>query len=88
LDFGYNIEIGDNVFINYGCVFLDCNKIKIGNGTLLVPNVQIYSAAHPTDHRIRQKGLEYALPVTTGNDCRLGGGVIVCPGVTIGDIQR
>lgn len=52
-DYGYNIEVGDNVFVNYNCTILDCNKVVIGNNVLIAPNVQIYSATHPTDYKIR-----------------------------------
>lgn len=85
IDYGYNIELGNNVFINYGATILDCNKVKIGDNVLIGPNVQIYSATHPTDHKIRQKNLEFAEKITIGNDVWIGGGVIICKGVTIGN---
>lgn len=84
-DYGYNIIIKDKVFINYNCVFLDCNQIKIGEKTLIGPAVQIYTAAHPVNPVVRSSGLEYALPVVVGNNVWIGGGTIICPGVTIGD---
>lgn len=85
VDYGYNIEIGNNVFINYGTTILDCNKITIGDNVLLGPNVQIYSATHPTDYKIRQQHLELAEQITIGNDVWIGGSAIICKGVTIGN---
>lgn len=83
-DYGYNIELGDNVFMNYNCTILDCNKVVIGNNVLIAPNVQIYSATHPTDYRVRLQELEMAYPITIEDNVWIGGGVIICPGVTIG----
>ncbi len=85
-DYGSNIYLGDRVLFNFNCVLLDVCKIEIGDDTLLAPNVQIYAATHPLDWRIRKHGgPELGKPVRIGGDCWLGGGVIVCPGVTIGD---
>lgn len=83
-DYGYNIEIGDEVFMNYGCVILDVAPVKIGDRTLLAPYVQIYTATHPKDWSVRARKLEYGIPVTIGSDVWIGGGAIICPGVTIG----
>lgn len=83
-DYGYNILIGRNVFVNYDCVFLDCNRITIGDDVQIGPAVQIYTAQHPTDPETRRSGLEYALPVVIGDNAWIGGGTIVCPGVMIG----
>ncbi|AQT67605.1 Maltose O-acetyltransferase [Anaerohalosphaera lusitana] len=84
-DYGYNIILGDGVFINFNCTILDSMEIRIGDGTLIGPGVHIYSATHPTDPKVRAKGLENAKPVTIGSNIWIGGGVIVCPGVRIGD---
>lgn len=84
-DYGYNIEVGDHVFVNYDCIFLDCSKIIIGSNVLIAPNVQFYTATHPTDYRTRLKGLEYALPIIIGNNVWIGGGAIICPGIHIGN---
>ncbi len=84
-DYGYNIKIGDRVFMNFNCVVLDITPVTIGSRTLIGPNVQIYAATHPTDHTERANGLEYGKPVTIGEDVWIGGGSIICPGVTIGD---
>jgi maltose O-acetyltransferase len=84
-DYGYNISIGARTFINYDSVLLDCNRITIGEEVQIAPGVHIYTATHPLDAAIRRSGLEYALPVIIGDGVWLGGGVIVCPGVTIGE---
>ena len=84
-DYGTNILIGDNVFFNFNCVVLDVMRVKIGSRTLLGPNVQVYTATHPMDYRERAAGLEYARPVTIGEDVWIGGSAVICPGVKIGD---
>jgi maltose O-acetyltransferase len=84
-DYGYNISIGARSFVNYDCVLLDCNRITIGIEVQIAPGVHIYTATHPLDASTRRSGLEYALPVTIGDGVWLGGGTIVCPGVTIGE---
>lgn len=84
-DYGFNILAGEQVFINYDCVILDCNTVRLGDRVLLAPKVQIYTATHPLDPAQRAEGWEFALPVTIGNDVWIGGGAIICPGVTIGD---
>jgi maltose O-acetyltransferase len=84
-DYGYNMIIGEKVFFNFNCVVLDVTFVKIGSRTLFGPNVQIYTATHPIDYRERASGLEYAKPITIGEDVWVGGSAIICPGVTIGD---
>lgn len=84
-DYGFNIEIGARTFINYDCVLLDCNRIKIGDEVQIAPGVHIYTASHPLDARQRRSGVEFALPVTIGDGVWLGGGTIVCPGVSVGE---
>ncbi|HVE79205.1 MAG TPA: sugar O-acetyltransferase [Gemmatimonadaceae bacterium] len=83
-DYGANLRIGRNVFVNFDCVFLDCNVITIGDDVQIGPAVQLYTAQHPTDPAQRRALLEYALPITIGENAWIGGGAIVCPGVTIG----
>jgi maltose O-acetyltransferase len=83
-DFGCHIYAGENLFINYDCVILDCNEVRFGNNVMLAPKVQIYTAYHPLDPEIRRSGLEMAAPIVIGDDVWIGGGVIICPGVTIG----
>lgn len=84
-DYGAHIHIGHNAFINFNCIFLDCARVTIGHNFRCGPNVQLYAAYHPLDAVERDKGPELARPITIGNSVWLGGGVIVCPGVTIGD---
>lgn len=84
-EFGSNIHIGDDVYINFGCVILDCAKVTIGEHTLLGPNVGLYAANHSTDAEERINGGCYGKPISIGKNCWLGGDVKVVPGVTIGD---
>ncbi len=84
-DYGYNIEVGEDFFANYNCVILDCAKVTIGNNVMLAPNVAIYTAGHPLHYEPRNKEIEYAFPVTIGNNVWIGGNVVINPGVTIGD---
>lgn len=84
-DYGCHIFAGDNLYINYDCTILDCNRVYLGNNVLIAPKVQIYTAYHPTDPELRLTGKELAASVTIGDNVWLGGGVIVCPGVTIGN---
>jgi maltose O-acetyltransferase len=83
-DYGCHIEVGDNFFANFNCVFLDCNYIKMGNNVFLGPSVQVYAANHPVIAAERIKGPELAVPITVGDNVWIGGGTIICPGVTIG----
>lgn len=66
-------------------MILDCAKVKIGNNVMFGPNVSVYTAGHPLDKETRNSGLEYAHPITIGNDVWIGGNVVILPGVTIGD---
>ncbi|WEA01100.1 sugar O-acetyltransferase [Mucilaginibacter sp. SJ] len=84
-DYGFNIIAGDNLFLNFNCIILDCARVTFGDNVFLAPNVQLYTAYHPVIAAERIKGPEYAAPITIGNNVWLGGGVIVCPGVIIGD---
>jgi len=84
-DYGYNIEIGENFYSNHNLVILDANKVKFGDNVFIAPNCGFYTAGHPLDAETRNKGLEYAKPITVGNNVWIGGNVVVLPGVTIGD---
>jgi maltose O-acetyltransferase len=84
-DFGYNIRLGDGVFLNFNCVILDVVEVSIGDRTQIGPAVQIYAADHPRDAKTRAEGLEFGRPVKIGADVWIGGGAIIVPGVTIGD---
>lgn len=83
-DYGFNIEIGDRVFFNFNCVVLDVARVRIGNDVLFGPAVQVYTATHPLDWRVRRQRLELARPVDIGSDVWVGGGAIIQPGVSIG----
>lgn len=94
-DYGRNIFIGNNVSINMNCTFVDCNQITIGNNVMIASNVQIYTATHPIelDKRLTPNWTPesgehfcqvYSLPVTIGDGCWIGGGVIILPGIKVG----
>jgi maltose O-acetyltransferase len=84
-DYGWNTTLGERVYVNAHCVFLDCARIEIGALTLLGPGVKLCAATHPLDPVGRESGLESALPIVLGRNVWLGAGVVVGPGVTIGD---
>ena len=84
-DYGVNISVGENFFANYGCTILDVNKVTIGKNCMIAPNVCIFSATHPVRAEERYNGVELGLPVTIGDNCWIGGGAIINPGVTIGN---
>ena len=84
-DYGYNIEIGENFYSNVNCVILDGAKVKFGDNVFVAPNCGFYTAGHPLDVKQRTVGLEYAKPITIGNNVWIGAQVCVLPGVTIGD---
>lgn len=90
VDYGENIHIGDNVEINMNCVFLDCNRIEIGNFTGIGPGVHIYTVFHPVNPTERLSGSSHfwrsqSAPVIIGENVWIGGGSIILPGVKIGD---
>ena len=84
-DYGYNIEIGENFFANHNCIILDGAKVTFGDNVFIGPDCGFYTSGHPLDYERRNKGLEYAYPITVGNNVWIGAGVRVMPGVTIGD---
>ena len=84
-DYGYNIEIGENLYSNYNLIIIDCAKVSIGDNVLIGPNVGIYTAGHPLHYEKRNQEYEFALPVTIGNNVWIGGNVVINPGITIGD---
>jgi maltose O-acetyltransferase len=85
VDYGEHLTIGARTFVNFGLVALDVAPIAIGDDCQLGPNVQLLTAYHPTEPEPRRAKLEAAAPITIGANVWLGGGVIVLPGVTIGD---
>ena len=84
-DYGINISVGENFFANYGCIILDVNRVTIGKNCMIAPNVALYSATHPTRAEERYNGVELGLPITIGDNCWIGGGSIINPGVSIGN---
>lgn len=84
-DHGYNIFLGDGVYMNTGCIILDQCPVHIGSNTLFGPRVGIYCALHPVDAMIRNLLVEGGKPITIGDNCWIGGNAVICPGVTIGD---
>ena len=82
-DYGTNIKLGQRVFFNFNCVVLDVCEVRVGDFTLFGPAVQIYTAMHPMNAELRRKQ-EFARPIEIGSDVWVGGGAIICPGVTIG----
>ncbi|KFA65033.1 hypothetical protein S40285_05638 [Stachybotrys chlorohalonatus IBT 40285] len=84
VDYGSNIILGDRFYANFNLTILDCAIITIGDRVMMGPNVMISAATHEIEVGSRRANIEYALPVTIGDDCWIGGGVIILPGVTIG----
>jgi maltose O-acetyltransferase len=84
-DYGVNLHVGRNFYMNFECVVLDCGRVDIGDDVLCGPGVHIYAATHPLDADERATGPELTRPVRIGSKVWLGGRVIVLPGVTIGE---
>jgi maltose O-acetyltransferase len=84
-DYGGQIVFGDGVYLNFNCVFLDCAAIDVGDNVKFGPSVQLYAAHHPVAALERIAGPELASPIRIGKNCWIGGGAVVCPGVSIGD---
>jgi len=84
-DYGYNISVGENFYMNHNCTILDGAKVEFGDNIFIAPNCSFYTAGHPIGINLRNKGLEYAKPIKIGNNVWIGGNVVVLPGVTIGD---
>lgn len=84
-DYGYNIFVGENFYMNHNCVILDAAKVEFGDNVFIGPNCSFFTAGHPIEVEKRNKGLEYAKPIKIGNNVWFGGNVSVLPGVTIGN---
>ncbi len=82
---GHHCHFGKNIYVNYNLTAVDDTHIYVGDNTMIAPNVILASAAHPLDPEERRKGYQYNKPVHIGKNCWLGAGVIVVPGVSIGD---
>ena len=84
-DYGYNISIGENFYSNVNLVILDEAPVTFGDNVFIAPNCGFYTAGHPVDAALRNQGLEYAKPISVGNNVWIGAQVCVLPGVSIGD---
>lgn len=84
-DYGFNIRLGANAFLNFGCIVLDVVAVTIGARTQIGPAVQLLTADHPREAALRRQGLEFGRPIAIGADVWIGGGAIVLPGVIVGD---
>ncbi|MGL4677399.1 MAG: sugar O-acetyltransferase [Brevinema sp.] len=93
-DYGYNISIGENFYMNYDCVFLDICPITIGDNCMIAPGVHIYTATHPVEYQQRNSKtntqgesicIEFGKPITIGHNVWIGGRAVILPGVSIGD---
>ena len=82
---GRHIHFGDGVYCNFGCTFVDDTHIYVGNKVMFGPNVVVATAAHPIAPKLREMSLQYNKPVHIGNNCWIGAGALIMPGVTIGD---
>lgn len=83
-DYGWNIEVGENFYANHGLVILDAGKVVFGDNVFIAPSCGFHTSGHPIDYERRNQGLEYAYPITVGDNVWIGAGVQVMPGVTIG----
>lgn len=84
-DYGENIYVGENFYANFNCVILDAAKVTIGNNCMIAPQVGLYTATHPIDPVQRATGIEFAKPITIGDNCWIGGMAVINPGVSLGD---
>lgn len=82
---GRHVHFGKNVYLNFNCTFVDDTHIYVGDYTMFGPNVVLATAGHPILPALREKAYQYNMPIHIGKNCWLGAGVIVLPGVTVGD---
>ncbi|MBQ7779299.1 MAG: sugar O-acetyltransferase [Clostridia bacterium] len=82
---GHNVHFGNNVYANFNLTLVDDTHIYVGDNTMLGPNVVLATAGHPIEPSLREKVYQFNIPVRIGKNCWLGAGVIVLPGITIGD---
>lgn len=85
LEYGCNTTVGDGVYANFNLCILDCALVSIGDRVMFGPGVSILTATHETEVQSRRDNIEYAKPITIGDDCWIGGHVVILPGVTIGE---
>jgi len=84
IDYGCNISLGARFYSNFNLTILDCSLVTIGDRCMFGPNVSIYAATHEAEVQSRRDNVEYGRPVVVGDDCWIGGNVVILPGVTIG----
>ncbi|CAO2657253.1 Nn.00g033790.m01.CDS01 [Neocucurbitaria sp. VM-36] len=84
IDYGCNISLGKRFYANFNLTILDCSLVTIGNRCMFGPNVSIFAATHEAEVQSRRDDIEYGRPVVIGDDCWIGGNVVILPGVTIG----
>ncbi len=82
-DYGYNIEIGEKFFANTNLVILDEAKVTFGKNVYIAPNCAFYTVGHPIDPQERNADMEYAYPITVGNNVWIGGNVVVLPALPL-----
>ena len=82
---GRHVHFGKNVYANFNLTLVDDTHIYVGDYTMFGPNVTVASAGHPLDPDLRRQGYQYNLPVRIGKNCWIGAGVVIVPGITIGD---
>lgn len=82
---GRHIHFGKNIYANYNLTVVDDTHVYVGDYTMFGPNVTIATAGHPIETGLRQKGYQYNIPVRIGKNCWIGAGVVLLPGVTVGD---
>lgn len=84
-DYGFNIRLGEGVFLNFNCVILDVVEVVIGDRAQIGPGVQILTADHPREPDMRRSAIEFGRPISIGSDVWIGAGALILPGVSIGD---
>lgn len=82
---GRHVHFGKGVYANFNLTLVDDTHIYVGDYTMIGPNVTLATAGHPINPELRRQGLQFNMPIHIGKNCWLGAGVIVMPGVTIGD---
>ena len=82
---GHHVHFGSNIYANFGLTLVDDTHIFVGDNTMFGPHVTVATAGHPIDPQLREKGLQFNMPVRIGRNCWIGAGAIIMPGVTIGD---
>ena len=82
---GHHVHFGNNIYANFGLTLVDDTHIYVGDNTMFGPHVTVATAGHPIAPQLREKGLQFNMPVRIGRNCWIGAGAVIMPGVTIGD---